>query len=112
MAQQVTTRLIDDLDGTELDVRTTEFAFNGRHYEIDLSSKNWEKLHDALAPFIDTARKTGGRRRGRKPAATANRADKGYDQDEVRTWARANGFDVKDRGRIPAKALDAYLEAH
>lgn len=30
---------------------------------------------------------------------------------EVRAWARANGFAVSDRGRIPARLLEAFRTA-
>ena len=30
----------------------------------------------------------------------------------VRTWARANGYDVGARGRLPAEVFDAYARAH
>ncbi|MGA5069207.1 Lsr2 family DNA-binding protein [Streptomyces exfoliatus] len=32
--------------------------------------------------------------------------------DEIRTWARANGYEVNDRGRIPATITDAWKQAH
>ncbi|MDA8275197.1 MAG: Lsr2 family protein [Actinomycetota bacterium] len=31
---------------------------------------------------------------------------------DIRAWARAAGFEVSDRGRIPASMLDAYWDAH
>jgi len=30
----------------------------------------------------------------------------------VRAWARANGYEVGDRGRLPATMIDAYRRAH
>lgn len=33
------------------------------------------------------------------------------DTSAVRAWARSNGFDVADRGRLPAELTDAYLAA-
>lgn len=30
----------------------------------------------------------------------------------MRAWARSNGFDVADRGRLPAEVTDAYVAAH
>ncbi|MCV7629058.1 Lsr2 family protein, partial [Micrococcus luteus] len=32
----------------------------------------------------------------------------GVDASTVRLWAVENGFDVKDRGRIPVEVMDAY----
>jgi DNA polymerase-3 subunit epsilon len=30
----------------------------------------------------------------------------------VRAWARANGHEVGDRGRLPVEITDAYRRAH
>ena len=56
-------------------------------------------------------RVTAGRRR--TPAATPARARKSAatarpDLAAVRSWARNNGFDVSDRGRVSNAVLDAY----
>jgi hypothetical protein len=70
MAQQMTVRFVDDLDGSEA-VGTVTFALESRAYEIDLSDENTDKLHEALAPFIEHGRQIGrgsGRGRGRRPA--------------------------------------------
>jgi hypothetical protein len=64
MAQQTTVRFIDDLDGSDA-VGTVSFALENRTYEIDLSDENTDKLHDALAPFIEHGRPVGGRGAGR-----------------------------------------------
>jgi len=59
MAQQTTVRFVDDIDGSEA-VGTVSFSLNNRAYEIDLSDENTDKLHEALAPFVEHARKAGG----------------------------------------------------
>jgi hypothetical protein len=64
MAQQTTVRFLDDLDGSDA-VGTVTFSLENRAYEIDLSDENTDKLHEALAPFIEHARKAGGRSGGR-----------------------------------------------
>ena len=33
------------------------------------------------------------------------------DTKAIREWARENGYDVSDRGRIPANVIDAYAAA-
>src|SRR5215203_3175313 len=65
MAQQTTVRFIDDLDGSDA-VGTVTFSLDNRSYEIDLSDENTDKLHEALAPFIEHGRKVGGRSGGRR----------------------------------------------
>ncbi|CAG7843831.1 Nucleoid-associated protein Lsr2 [Pseudoclavibacter triregionum] len=117
MAQKVLIQLVDDLDGTELSEgagETVEFALDGRSYEIDLSTENAKRLRDALAEFVDAARPAssrGGRRSSGSVSARGGQSGKRRDLAEVRVWARANGFKVSDRGRVPQNVLDAYDEA-
>ncbi len=107
----IKTVLVDDLDGTPLALgaTTTSFSINGTAYEIDLAPENVQQLRDALAPFI-----AAGRRAGAAPAKAA-RAAKASDPKRlaaIRDWARANGHEVSDRGRIAASIIDAYDAAH
>ena len=110
MAQKVTVSLIDDMDGNKAD-ETVEFGLDGKNYEIDLSSKNAEKLRDALATYVAAARRPGGRRRGGGGGAAAATRRPSVDREQnqaIRDWARKRGMKVSDRGRIPADVLDAY----
>jgi hypothetical protein len=115
MAQQTTVRFVDDLDGSDAS-GTFDFAIDGRQYQIDLSDENAAKLRDALAPYVGAARKAGGRARGRvaRPTAVAEKpARSNRDQTAaIRGWARANGHQVSDRGRISKSVMDAYQAAN
>jgi len=95
MAQTVIVQLTDDIDGGDADV-TISFALNGKSYEIDLSTKNAEKLREAFAPYVDKARRAGRGESGPK----ARPSDKGsgggktmfsgldqQDKERFRTWA-------------------------
>ncbi|MCX4580652.1 Lsr2 family protein [Streptomyces sp. NBC_01571] len=110
MAQKIVTVYTDDLTGAETDeVRTHTFSLDGVSYEIDLVSDNYDKLFEALAPFIEKGRKTGrasGVGRARKAPVD------GPSSEELRTWARANNYEVNDRGRVPASIHEAYRKAH
>lgn len=105
MAQKVNIVLVDDIDGTEAD-ETVSFALDGKDYAIDLTDKNAQKLRDALAPFIGHARRETGR------AKRGGRGNGGPAPSEIRAWARENGFDVPERGRVSAEVRDAYSAAH
>ena len=105
MAQKVNIVLVDDIDGTEAD-ETVSFALDGKDYAIDLTDKNAQKLRDALAPFIGHARRESGR------SKRGGRANGGPAPAEIRAWARDNGFDVPERGRVSAEVRDAYTAAH
>ena len=105
MAQRIQTILDDDIDGGPAD-STIQFSYQGTQYEIDLSKKNEEKLVRALEPFTSKARKTGGTRRS-TGKTRAGKTDKNELQ-AIREWARANGHQVSDRGRISQDVQDAY----
>ena len=105
MAQQVNIVLVDDIDGSAAE-ETVSFALDGKEYEIDLSAKNAAKLRDAIAPYVGHARKAAGRRRARSAGAG------GPSPADIRVWARENGFDVPDRGRVSSEVRDAYMAAH
>jgi hypothetical protein len=112
VATETITRLVDDLDGGTAE-RTVAFNWDGHSYEIDLSKKNITAFEKALKPYLAaarTARPASGasRRRGtRATAASTKRAD----MHAIRDWARANGHEVSDRGRIAASIIEAYEAA-
>lgn len=109
MAQRVNVVLVDDLDGNDA-AETVSFALDGVDYEIDLNEANAEALRNALGRYVDAGRRVGGRRRrGQKVAAGG---DTGPSASEIRAWARANGWDVPERGRVSAEVREAYAAAH
>ena len=114
MAQQTTVKFVDDLDGSEA-VGTVSFSLENRTYAIDLSDENTDKLHEALAPFIEHARQIGrgsGRGRGqRQPSTEKHTRSNREETHAIREWARQNGHQVSDRGRIPKSVLEAYQAA-
>ncbi|WP_406841616.1 Lsr2 family protein (plasmid) [Streptomyces sp. AHU1] len=111
MAQKIVTVYTDDLTGVESEeAQTHDFSLDGVRYEIDLTPDSYDKLYEALAPFIDKGRKAGRT----KSVVRSRKAESGDGPtaDEMRAWARENGHQVSDRGRIPSKIRDAYREAH
>lgn len=105
------TELTDDIDGGDA-VETVSFALDGTAYEIDLNEENAAALRDAFAPFLGHARR-GTRSSGRR-AVPARRAGAAPSQNvsEIRSWAKANGYAVSERGRISSEVLTAYEGAH
>ena len=110
MAQKVHIVLEDDLDGSPA-TETVSFGLDGKTYEIDLNDKNAGKLRDALAQYVGAGRSIGGARRGGRKS-TSSATNLGPSAREVRDWARSNGFDVPDRGRIPADVRTAFDAAN
>src|SRR4051812_34243202 len=100
MAQRVNVVLVDDLDGSDA-AETVSFGLDGAQYEIDLSAGNADKLREALALYIGHGRRSGGRKRGVSKAAVNGRGKAGgASAAEIRAWARDNGYDVPERGRV------------
>ena len=112
MAKKVTVTLVDDFDGEGSADETVEFSLDGVSYEIDLSSKNAQKLRNELKPWLEAGRRGGGRRRGRSAPPGRGRASIDREQSAaIRDWARRNGHKVSTRGRIPAEIIDAFHAA-
>lgn len=105
--------IIDDLDGSQ-GAETVEFSFRGERYEIDLGSKNQQRLDEALAEFVGHARKLGGSRAAGAPRRSAGQPAKrdAAQLQAMREWGRQNGWpDLSDRGRVPAEVEAAYNAA-
>lgn len=112
MAQKVQVLLVDDIDGGTAD-ETVTFALDGVSYEIDLTSAHASELRDALGTWVGHARKVGGRSGGRSGGSSsgAARPRRSSDAGAVRAWAKENGHEVSERGRISAEIREAYEAA-
>jgi len=109
MAQRIEVLLTDDLDGTDIPVgkgETVTFGLDGKSYEIDLTAKNASALRKALQPYIAGGRPIKGSRR------QAVRTRVSADNRTIKEWARANGYQVNDRGRIPTAVREAFDAAN
>lgn len=112
VAQKVQVLLVDDLDGGEAD-ETVTFALDGVTYEIDLTTANANTLRGLLNPYLESGRRTGGRvGRGRSKTARGAAAPSGQDTAQIRAWAKEQGYEVNDRGRVPATIREAYEKEH
>ena len=112
MAQKITTLFIDDIDGGAAE-GTVRFALDGTEYEIDLNAQHSEELRSALGKYVSHARKVGGtaRRAGRAAGRGGRGTGSTLNTTEIRNWARENGYDIKDRGRVPADVVAKYQAA-
>ncbi len=109
MAQRIQTLVIDDIDGGEAE-GTVRFGLDGAEYEIDLSAGNAEALRKALARYVEAARRAPGA--PRRPSRNGRRAGGNeLNSTEVREWAKAQGIDVKDRGRVAADLIVKFKAA-
>jgi nucleoid-associated protein Lsr2 len=109
MAQKVQTLFIDDIDGGAAE-GTVRFGLDGTDYEIDLSGEHNDELHKALERYIAHGRKVGGAAR-RSARNGGRRGSSSTDTTAVRTWAREQGIDIKERGRVPTDVAAKYQAA-
>lgn len=115
MAQKTQVVLTDDIDGSSA-TQTVTFAFQGVSYEIDLNDEHVKAIEESFSEWIDSARKTSGRgvsssRRNSSGGGGSSRPAR-QDLNEVRSWARENGYTVSERGRVANSVLEAYDAAH
>lgn len=114
MRKEITdVQLIDDIDGTTADT-TIEFSVNGKNYIIDLSEANAAAFNEALAPYIEHARRarraTANKRKSRSSSEAARA--KRQRNAQIRTWALENGVTVSKRGQLGQDIIAAYEAAH
>jgi len=114
MAQKVQVLLVCDLHDDEVEgTETVTFGLDGSSYEIDVCEVHAGQLRDAFASYVGAARRAG---RSAAPAQRRPRgaAKKGGNERVagIREWARKNGHQVSERGRLSATLVAAYDAAH
>ena len=119
MAQKVQVLLVCDLHEDEVEgSETIAFGLDGSSYEIDVCDEHGAELRDAFAPFVGAARRAGrtstapSQRRARSAGRGAAASGDKQRVADIREWARANGHQVSERGRISSTVLAAYDAAH
>jgi Lsr2 len=111
MAQKIQTLFIDDLDGGEAE-GTVRFGLDGTDYEIDLSATHAKALRKSLEKYVSAARKVSSANRRRGHAGGRRNAAGGPSPSEVREWAKAQGIEVRDRGRVPTELVVKFQAAN
>jgi hypothetical protein len=111
MAARTVVHLIDDVDGGKAD-ETVSFSLDGVDYAIDLSDTNADGLRKALEEFVHAGRRVSGRAsKGAGKTQVRPGGDRAQNQ-AIREWARRNGHQISERGRIPADLIAAFQEAN
>lgn len=110
MAKKQVVQFIDDLDGKVLDeFETVRWGLDGKQFEFDTSPKHAEQFRNSLEKYVAASRKVTGGKQTRNGATPKS----GKEQTQaIRDWARDEGYEVSDRGRIPAAIIEAFDEAH
>ena len=107
MAQRVNVVIADDFDGTE-GAQTVKFGLDGTEYEIDLKPDHEEQLRAFLSAYVQQGRKVAS---GKKTTVKPRKSASAGEANAIREWARANGYAVNERGRVPANIVEAYHAA-
>jgi hypothetical protein len=110
VAEKITIERYSDLQRDLPADETVAFGLDGAEYEIDLTEEEAARLRDGIAEFTDAARRMGGKRRRGLAQAKAVPAPRN-DVTAVREWARDQGYEVSDRGRIPIVVQEAYARS-
>ena len=107
-------------DGEVSAADSVSFSYGGKTYTLDLCRRHLDEVKGALEGYASAGRSASRGARGRRRAAPTGRvpratrpvaAPRGESQAEIREWARAQGYAVGDRGRIPGEVRAAYEAA-
>lgn len=113
MAQKLQVLLTCDLDDDDIEaVETVSFGYDGVNYAFELCGDHLEEFNNVMQGYIASARRADGQRRSGGGSGGSRSGANREDPGAVREWARGAGYEVSDRGRIPAEVRDAYDAAH
>jgi hypothetical protein len=107
--RRVHTIVVDDLDGSAADT-TIRFGLDGTDYEIDLNEEHANSFRQIVQSYISAARRISGTGRSGR-GAHRRKVPRAPDSSQVRRWAKGQGLEVKDRGRVPADLVARYRAA-
>jgi hypothetical protein len=114
MAKQTVVTLTDDIDGTGAS-ESVEFGIDGYLYTIDLSAGHAAELRDRLTAYREFGSALGRYSIRTAGGTSARRSQRPADHDRnvaIRSWAEANGLQVKARGKIADSVIKRYDAAH
>ena len=92
-----------------------QIGFRGKRRKIDLCEPEEQQLADFIEPYIaagrDDSKLSTEDTKPKRGQASADKKANAEQLDQIRRWARENGFNVADRGRIRAEIQDAFRKA-
>lgn len=114
MATKTIVEKVCDLTGDPAD-ETIEFGIGGKAFEVDLTKKHADALREILEDYVRVARPAGRLTAAPNGRLRSNGAVPGRGRDQmraIRDWARQNGHNVSDRGRVPTAVLEQFDATH
>lgn len=110
MAKETVVKIVCDHCGTDRgDIQSVRLRVGAKEREIDLCAKGRKEFDAAVLPWMDKGSTVNGKAT-KKAAAAKPRAS--VDNTRIREWAKANGHEVSDRGRISEDVRAAYEAAN
>lgn len=107
MAQIVKTILVDDLHGGPA-TDTVTFGLDGNTFRMDLNADNAALIRTQIGYWAAKAQRVSGASRNARAGALRSDPDV---TAAARKWARDNGYDVADKGRLPGNIRAAFEAA-
>jgi Lsr2 len=113
MAQRTTVTLTCDAEHGDGEVNgetTIQFSWEGVAYEIDVCRDHEQAMKETFGYYAEHARKQG-RAPGSSGSKRSRSSSSRQKSSEIRDWAKSQGIEISERGRIPADVIARY-EAH
>lgn len=105
MAEIRITQKVDDVDRSS-PAESIRFSYGRDHFVIDLGPSNSALMEADFQRWIEHSRRI------KPPYNRSPRSAARPDPGKVRAWAKRQGFDVSDKGRIPLEVETAYRQRH
>lgn len=113
MAQIREVRLVDDLDGSDAQHENVVLQVAGKRVKLDLNETHYQELLGVADKFLQAGQPAGHDvAPGRRPRGSVGARRNNRELAAIREWARQNGHQVSDRGRIARPVVEAYRAAH
>jgi hypothetical protein len=120
MAQRTKVVVVCDRLRCEVEaVGNVEITINGQRRRLDLCAEHLAELRKDMRPWLrssaepgSSTRKPSSRTARRSATTRSGKPRRNTDGPAIRAWAAENGWDLPERGRIPADVREAYTAAH
>lgn len=111
MAKKLVVQSVCDLCQRGEAVGTFRFGWDLTNYEIDLCQEHADEVNEVMERMVSSGRRLGAAAKSVVVEGPPPRARDQVSTMEVRRWAKKNGIEVSERGRVPDEVFERYLAA-
>lgn len=111
MAKKVVLQSVCDLCHEPGAVHTFRFGWMLTNYETDLCEAHAAEVTGLIERLVENAQRLGAAPKSVHVDAPPPPARSQVATAKVRAWAKKNGIEVSDRGRVPDEVFEQYLAA-